>query len=157
MDNAQKAIMIGVGLFITIIIIAAVMLITGWGQDMINESTEQVGNISTSLEKQLTSQFDGTTVTGSAVIAAVKSYYTTEGMIIDVNGTQMGLSVKKETEDYGKVGDSYTVKGLKDNTPIAVGKLSDPNSDTYVPSNAKYSANLIKISDTVVGIKFTKK
>ena len=32
MDNAQKAIMVGVGLFITIIIIAAVMLITGIGQ-----------------------------------------------------------------------------------------------------------------------------
>ena len=50
MDNAQKAIMIGVGLFITIIIIAAVMLITGMGQDMINSSTSQVSNISSSLQ-----------------------------------------------------------------------------------------------------------
>ena len=42
MDNAQKAIMIGVGLFITIIIIAAVMLITGMGQDMLVEGQQQV-------------------------------------------------------------------------------------------------------------------
>lgn len=38
MDSAQKAIMIGVGLFITIIIISAVMLITSEGQDIINNS-----------------------------------------------------------------------------------------------------------------------
>lgn len=46
MDNAQKAIMIGVGLFITIIIIAAVMLITGMGQNLLNKGQAQVSGIS---------------------------------------------------------------------------------------------------------------
>ena len=45
MDNAQKAIMIGVGLFITIIVIAAVMLITGIGQDLLNSGTQQLDQL----------------------------------------------------------------------------------------------------------------
>ena len=63
MDNAQKAIMIGVGLFITIIIIAAVMLITGAGQDLMNQGTQQIGNISESLRIQVTDQYDGKVLT----------------------------------------------------------------------------------------------
>ena len=53
MDNAQKAIMIGVGLFITIIIIAAVMLITGMGQNLLNKGQSQVNGISASLQNDL--------------------------------------------------------------------------------------------------------
>ena len=42
MDNAQKAIMIGVGLFITIIIISAVLLITNLGTGLINNAQGQL-------------------------------------------------------------------------------------------------------------------
>lgn len=164
MDNAQKAIMIGVGLFITIIIIAAVMLITGMGQDMINSSTTQVSNISTSLQAQLTSQYDGTVLNGSQVISAVKANYTTEGMVIIVdNGsgaTNYGRSIISEpakievpTNQELKV-DTITVN----DDPTAVGKLSDASSSsTYVATSSRYNANLIKISDAVVGICFKRK
>lgn len=164
MDNAQKAIMIGVGLFITIIIIAAVMLITGMGQDMINTSTTQVSNISTSLQAQLTSQYDGTVLNGSQVISAVKANYTTEGMVIIVdNGsgaTNYGRSIISEpakievpTNQELKV-DTITVN----DDPTAVGKLSDASSSsTYVATSSRYNANLIKISDAVVGICFKRK
>ena len=53
MDNAQKAIMIGVGLFITIIVIAAVMLITGMGQDILNSGTQQLGNVTEKLNNSV--------------------------------------------------------------------------------------------------------
>lgn len=53
MDNAQKAIMIGVGLFITIIVIAAVMVISGMGQDIINSGTEQIGNVQSRLNDSI--------------------------------------------------------------------------------------------------------
>ncbi len=166
MDNAQKAIMIGVGLFITIIIIAAVMLITGMGQDMINSSTTQVSNISTSLQAQLTSQYDGTVLNGSQVISAVKANYTTEGMVIIVdNGTENGKT------DYGRsiISDPTTITVPTDkaldvkaitvnNNPTTVGKLSDASSSsTYVATSSRYNANLIKISDAVVGICFKRK
>lgn len=70
MDNAQKAIMIGVGLFITIIIIAAVMLITGMGQNLLNKGQAQVEGISESLMNDLTAQYDGKTMSGSQVRTA---------------------------------------------------------------------------------------
>ena len=59
MDNAQKAIMIGVGLFITIIIISAVLLITNLGTGLIGDAQTQLGNISTSLQNQILQSYDG--------------------------------------------------------------------------------------------------
>lgn len=167
MDNAQKAIMIGVGLFITIIIIAAVMLITGMGQDMINSSTSQVSNISSSLQAQLTSQYDETVLTGSQVISAVKANNTTEGMVIAVNvdkktvynyGRSSIASSPSNTGSYSTSG-STSVAGVKvTESQTAVGRMTDANSTgTYIPSSAKFNAHLIKISDTVVGIYFEKK
>lgn len=70
MDNAQKAIMIGVGLFITIIIIAAVMLITGMGQNLLNKGQDQVSGISESLMNDLVAQYDDKTMSGSQVRTA---------------------------------------------------------------------------------------
>lgn len=166
MDNAQKAIMIGVGLFITIIVIAAVMLITGMGQDLLTSGQQEVSNISSSLQAQITSDFDGTTITGAQVISAVKRYYTDETMVIKVKATKTGA-----TYDYGKVttasltgnaSTGYTTTGTATNTAEKVGKLTDTsstNADYYVPNSAKYSANVIRIegSDTVVGIVFERK
>lgn len=162
MDNAQKAIMIGVGLFITIIVIAAVMLITGMGQDMLTSGQQQVSNISSSLQAQITSDFDGTTVTGAQVISAVKRYYTDETMVIRVKATKTG-----NTYEYGKVkatglnATNYTATGTEANTAVKIGKLSDTsssNADYYVPNSAKYSANVIRIegSDTVIGVVFER-
>ena len=72
MDNAQKAIMIGVGLFVTILIIAAVMLIVNPALNLINNATDRVANLSDSLVKQLTLEYDDRVVTGSKVISAVQ-------------------------------------------------------------------------------------
>ena len=41
MENAQKAIMIGVGLFITIIIIAAVMVVVGVSNDLLDNKIKK--------------------------------------------------------------------------------------------------------------------
>ena len=172
MDNAQKAIMIGVGLFITIIIISAVMLITSAGQDLINNSTTQVGNISSSLQAQLTSQFDETVLNGSQVISAIKANYTTSGMILTVYNTTGEITGAASNANLANYGDcmpneydgtlSYSVtkttkiKSIKNNSnKIPIGKLSDAtNTQTYVSPNAKYKAHLVKLSDSVVGLFF---
>lgn len=166
MDNAQKAIMIGVGLFITIIIIAAVMLITGMGQEMLTGGQQQVSNISSSLQAQLTADFDNSVVTGAQVVTAIKRYYKDESMIIKVaNGSTV--------TDYGKITGTISVDTSKGTATVTktdayasgasatgIGKLSDTsNSGTYAPSTAKYGALLIKITgtDNVVGLYFYKK
>lgn len=84
MENAQKAIMIGVGLFITIIIIAAVMLITGMGQNILNKGQSQVTGISESLMNDLVAQYDGKTMSGSQVRTAAVQLVNREDATITV-------------------------------------------------------------------------
>lgn len=160
MDNAQKAIMIGVGLFITILIIAAVMLIVTPSIQMIQNATNRVTNLSDSLVQQLYNDYDNTTVTGAKVISAVNMYSTDETMVLEVKAT-----TGADYLEYGKIrGNGTTVldKGLSydsSNVKSSVSKLTD-SSDTanYVPSSARYNAQLIKSSsgDVVMGIIFTR-
>lgn len=155
MDNAQKAIMIGVGLFITIIVIAAVMLITGIGQDLLNSGTQKASSISDNLQAQLTSQYDGTTLTGSQVVAAVKSNYKTDGLAVEVVHDST-------TYNYGKVKvkvESQKIIGTEVNSkPAPVGPMSTSTDAAYVNPSLSYTAELLKISgsDAVVGIRFKR-
>lgn len=158
MDNAQKAIMIGVGLFITIIIIAAVMLITGMGQDMLNQGTQQLSQMSAQLQKQLTQDYDGTTMTGAQVLAAVKKYHGDANMAIMVeNG--------KGPVDAGGIAgtvdsNTYVLSSWNKNYtgPAKLADFSDRQNESYcIVTTAKYEANLIKQNDLVVGLYFKKK
>lgn len=101
MDNAQKAIMIGVGLFITIIIIAAVMLITGMGQNLLNQGQAQVSGISESLMNDLTAQYDGKTLSGSQVKSAAVQLANRDDASITVkiknSGDTVAAEMKSET------------------------------------------------------------
>ena len=89
MDNAQKAIMIGVGLFITIIIIAAVMLITGMGQNLLNKGQDQVSGISESLMNDLVTKYDGKTMSGSQVRTAAVQ-------LLNSNDSSIRVYIKKK-------------------------------------------------------------
>ena len=171
MDNAQKAIMIGVGLFITIIIIAAVMLITGMGQDLLNSGQQQVTNISSNLQTQLTDEFDETTMTGAKVIAAVKRYRTDPGMVIYVwnknGGSNYGtVTIKNKAHVNGAGTTALTVADYAGTntatepyapgvSATSIGKLSDTTrNETYVSSTSTYKAHLVKVNGGVAGIYF---
>ena len=132
MDNAQKAIMVGVGLFITIIIISAVMLITSAGQGLIDDSMNELNNIADSFHRQLYSDYAGGEFSGSEVIAAVKKYTGQAGLTI---------TVKNSAKDTGTV---YTTAN--------VGSVS-----TNVVSTAKYTSTVTMADNVVSAIVFTKK
>ena len=74
MDNAQKAIMIGVGLFITIIIISAVLLIVNLGTGLVDDATAELGSMATTLQTQILQTYDGKVVSGTQVKAATNQY-----------------------------------------------------------------------------------
>lgn len=129
MDNAQKAIMIGVGLFITIIVIAAVMLITGVGQDLLNSGTQQLNGISDSLRQQVTDQYDEKIMTQSQVRAAC----------IDLKNKDTSIVVN-------------VVNGSSTNT------ISGP-TDTNIPKNGtqKYKGSVSYDSTTgIATVTFSK-
>ena len=103
MENAQKAIMVGVGLFITIIIISAVMLISSAGQDVIDNSMDEINDISSSLSRQLYSDFAGATLSGREVIAAIKRYAGTEGLEVKLWNGSEATSVYYTPSNMGRV------------------------------------------------------
>lgn len=161
MDNAQKAIMIGVGLFITILIIAAVMLIVNPAISLINNATNKVTNLSESLQNQLTQEYDETTVTGSKVISTVQLYCTDQDMILEVRASEGGaiLELGKVRGDNGNLSlpKASTYDSSHEQTKVSV--LSDSSTpETYVPASARYKAHLIKSSsgDVVLGIFFDR-
>ncbi len=160
MDNAQKAIMIGVGLFVTILIIAAVMLIVNPAINMIKEATGRVETLNETLVARLTAEYDDRTVSGSTVISAVEQYYKDEKMILEVKATTGANYL-----EYGAVrgdGNLELAKPLtydSSNVQTKIGVLTDSSDPTnYVPSSARYKAELIRSTggDTVIGIRFTR-
>ena len=98
MDNAQKAIMIGVGLFITIIVIAAVMLITGIGQDLLNSGTTQISGLSATMQQSLYDQYDNKTFALSSAKTAVLNLLN-QGVSVKVGGSDVDLSTYKASLD----------------------------------------------------------
>ena len=183
MDNAQKAIMIGVGLFITIIIISAVLLITNIGTGMVNSSREQLSGISKGLQNQVTSAYDGKTMTGSEVIAAFTMYESSEMSIVVCTNKTTGANATAYTGKYkldwaniqtAKTGGStlgsdasyaggvyYTGTDLNQfaNDKTSLTALQSTATGGYkVNASQTYYSSIIKdaATDTVIGIAFVR-
>lgn len=158
MDNAQKAIMIGVGLFITIIIIAAVMLITGIGQDLLNQGTEKAGSVSSQLSQQETAMYDNTTITGAQVLSAVKKYYNDNTLAVYVKLNTTGGSAWTTPTTYGSAGATNitAAKTTAAKTAIPMGNFTTAGNPNYIPTTSNFKAELMRKNDAVVGILFTQ-
>lgn len=173
MDNAQKAIMIGVGLFITIIIISMVLLITNIGTNLMTNAQSQMSGISTSLQNQVTAAFDGKTMSGSEVIAACQQYENSESISVRiiVNNTDAG---NFETGKYAVAISDDELAKCK--APVAGGIMVNPGEGktTYdltekdslttiqatggVSGTQRYYSYVMKDtqSETVMGILFVR-
>ncbi len=92
MDNAQKAIMFAVGLFITIIIIAAVMAITGLAQNLMESGSNELEGLSSELASQVKSTYDQQKMSASQVKAAVNKYYNSTEVAVYINNTNVKLA-----------------------------------------------------------------
>ena len=138
MDNAQKAIMIGVGLFITIIIIAAVMLITGMGQNLLNKGQTQVSGISESLMNDLTQQYNGKTFSGTQVRTAAVQ-------LINRDESGLTVTIKKGT-------------GSNEEQSFVSGTANTDDINTWLSGqdSVKYGGSVTTTNGTVT-VTFTKK
>ena len=174
MDNAQKAIMIGVGLFITIIIISAVLLITNLGTGLINNAQSQLSNISSAVQSQITGSYDGKIMSGSEVISAIQVYQNSNDISVRVvvskdkqfqTGKYAVSLVDKTPSTYtaARAGGVYcTMTG----TNTAYVELNNDTKDTLsdiqavggVSATQSYNTYVMKDkdSDTVMGILFVR-
>lgn len=178
MDNAQKAIMIGVGLFIAIIIISAVLLITNIGTDLINNARNQMSNISKSLQNQVTAAFDGKTVTGAEVIAACQQYENSDSISVMIYATKdntfktgkydAALVSEFKVEDYQEAkaggvyvkpnGENSAYQELKGTAKSSLTKIQD-TANGGVSSTQSYYSYTMKDESTeaVMGVLFVRK
>lgn len=176
MESAQKAIMIGVGLFITIIIIAAVMTITGIGQDLLNQGQSQLSGISGQLQSQLQTQYDQVTMSGSLVKAAISKYYNDPQVVVAlynvkdtfttpayVGAANIGTSTltavgstSANLAGFTANAATLTINEITSKIPIA--EFSTKANANYIEPTGQYKSVLIRRSDTaaVVGIAFAR-
>lgn len=168
MDNAQKAIMIGVGLFITIIVIAAVMAITGIGTDLLNQGQSQLGGLSAQIEQQLTAEYDNVQMSGAQVRAAIQKYYNDPKMVVGVNNntgvnTASTVALTWVTSNHGGTGNLQNVNagntiGITAANAATTNTQNSLNSYTKdVVSTAQYQAKLIRLNGQVIGVAFLRR
>ena len=166
MENAQKAIMIAVGLFITIILITAVMAITGIGTGLIDQGQEQLGGLSAQLTSQLTAAFDNKTMSGAQVLSNVTKYYDDPNMVVIVDnaGTSVGVTyntisgVTRPSAGTSRITNSSFVITEQSSRPELSAYTSSAAADknNKIITTAMYKSYLIEINDEVVGIGFFK-
>ena len=166
MDNAQKAIMIGVGLFITIIIISAVLLITNLGTDLIDSAAGEVGNMTEGLQRELVRTYDGKTLTGKQMLDCVEKYIGSDTVGIVIRAANAGASktlyfgATKLTLSSSASADSFKVGGTTVNSSGIVTKVAKMSSastyadaTTYILSADAFKTTLVYNTDGVlVGI-----
>lgn len=172
MDNAQKAIMIGVGLFITIIIISAVLLITNLGSGLISGAQTQMSGMSTVLQNQITAKYDGKILSGADVINTVEQYQDSNDLSIrivvseaKVYNTGKYLLSTDATAGVPQAGGLGCVGTGDNNSYIDLVELKKKDSLAKIQETGgvvatqTYYSYVLKdtSSDTVMGILFVRK
>ena len=162
MDNAQKAIMIGVGLFITIIIISAVLLIVNLGTGLVDDATDELGAISTNLQASLTEAYDSKQVSGSQVLSAVKNYSTNPSVSVVVYDSTGAVAVQTGAKAItavagGTIGTDRVTGTLADfgtGTPV-ITRTARSSFATAINTSGMYNSSLvINANGAIVGIAF---
>lgn len=174
MDNAQKAIMIGVGLFITIIIISAVLLIVNLGTGLVDDATSELGTMSTSLQNQILQSYDNKTLSGVQVRSAIQQYMTASdmtvvllstdaddgaaGQIAATVGAKKLAAVSKSGENYTVTSEAYTAANgaLHKTSMNDFNNIANAGSGIYINTSRNYKSYVLKVqgTDTIVGIVF---
>lgn len=170
MDNAQKAIMIGVGLFITIIIISAVLLIVNLGTGLVDDATSELGAMSTSLQNQILQSYDNKTLSGVQVRSAIQQYMTSADMTVVLmkDETTMAATagakkfalgtVTADTENYKITASNYTnaAGDLHRTSMNDFNDIANVGTGVYINTSKNYKSFVLKVenTDTIVGIVF---
>ena len=142
MDNAQKAIMIGVGLFITIIIISAVLLIVNLGTGLVDDATSELGTMSTSLQNQILQSYDGKIISGTQVRAATNQYANDKALcvvVFDKDGNVTGQT------GYAALNKTNVIENIKDNIGKSNVKVTGIGSDVLY---TEWGATVVKTTAT---------
>ena len=180
MDNAQKAIMIGVGLFITIIIISAVLLVVNLGTGLVDDATSELGLMSTTLQNQILQNYDGKIISGTQVRAATSQYANDTALCIvvfnkvgtvtgmtgyaplkstitsaiagNIGNSNVSVSATAATDLYDTWG---TTSGSSSIVKTSASDFSNSTLASYINTSKNYKASVVRNgNDAIIGIAF---
>lgn len=158
MSNAQKAIVTAVGISLAVLLVSIVLIIFTSAQDVAKQAQSELTTIQSELANKEFSMYDGTTVTGSQVINAIRKYQYAEPFAIQVrtrgntsgywylySATLSGNTVSIGTKKSGTVGTD-----LQNNA-------FNPSSNNYINPTAKFTSTLYTdVNQVVRAIVFTQ-
>lgn len=160
MDNAQKAIIIGVSVFITIAIITAVIVITSIGTDTMNSGNQRLEGVSASVASQLLASYDVKEITGANVISSIKKFYDKENFLLCVDDFGMATLNQKYYSTLKKIGSTKlepSMSNVIDGHDLFVASELKSYACVVLASNAVLSNNTPNISNLSSNIKSTDK
>ena len=178
-NEGLKVSNIVIGVLIFLVVVSAVVAFVMWGANKFNQSTADLEDTVTGVEIARFNQYDENDVSGSDVLAAAKTYRTSE-MAIFVSTKKLNSgSVYDLSDAVDELGDyeafGYNGNGADDlefndetghfEASILVAEpenntnythLSTKGQDAYINSNGRYWATLVYDADVqeVAGILF---
>ena len=137
MDNVTTIIKIGAAVLITIGMIAIAVALFGMGADVTKNSENDIKNLSQALVAREYDAYNGTKVSGSNVISAIRMYGETGKLTVAVT-TKMS-------------------SGSTTYSPTVKYSATDPTSSTYINPVGTFSATVAANTNGVVtGLTFTQ-
>ncbi len=119
-DSLNKAIMIGAGLFITVIIISGIMFVFSQMQEIYKHVDDTDTSITSKFGKY--ASFDNTTITGLDMINCANKYYNNNEVVVIYGNiqlnTQEGIDYLNNEYENGNIKYEYTYSSTVDEVEI---------------------------------------
>ncbi|NLX76509.1 MAG: hypothetical protein GXZ01_03935 [Clostridiaceae bacterium] len=154
MENSLKAILIGAGVVITMVVVSIGFILMRSGQNTALTTIGKLDQINVEMSESQYTIYDGTEVSGSTVVEAVRKFKGEHiGIYIRTNKNPSGtwyINNVTITDNTGEINASGSVG--------AISELNYETSDKYVNRNAKFSGEIIRDKNgTIVALVFTQK
>lgn len=154
MNNAQSALKVAAGIFLTIALITIVVLLFVSAQEATKTAQNEFSSIQTELSKASFTVYDNTTVSGSQVVNAIRKFYKQDQFGVRViTGKNKANGITEGTYYGSDVLDNGTVSSAKRNESLELATLE--SLESYVNPSGKFRARVIVDQSNVTrGIVF---
>lgn len=154
MENSLKAILIGAGVVITMIVVSIGFVLMRSGQSTALTTIGKLDRLNTEMTESQYTMYDGMEVNGSEVVNVIRKFrndYIGIQVITKKNsGTWYINNVTPTDDGIGKINDSGRTGDISD--------LINEKSNEYVNPNGVFLGKLIRDENgTIVALTFTQK
>lgn len=164
MNNAQRALIIAAGLFLTIALISLVVNLFDSAAQGGKKAQEDFASIQTEVSAQAFVTYDNTTLTGSQVLNAIRKYEKKESFGIYVQtgkhqwNTADGVWYNNYVVTVGGTSNPNYGNIIKGQANGSIERATDEYEEDYINPNGSFTSELIyNKNQQIVGIKFIQK